>query len=50
MRTLVRAKVMVDGNELLTELSRESFDEMKLDVGSNVFIIIKLRRLRYFEV
>lgn len=50
MRTLVRAKVMVDGNELLAELSRESFDEMKLDIGSSVFIIIKLRRLRYFEV
>lgn len=50
LRALVRVKVNVDGNELLAELSRESFDEMKLNAGSSVFIIIKLRRLRYFEV
>ncbi len=50
LRALVRVKVIVDGSELLAELSRESFDEMKLDVGSTVHLIIKLRRLRYFEV
>ncbi|MHB8109828.1 MAG: ABC transporter ATP-binding protein [Syntrophorhabdaceae bacterium] len=50
LRTLVRVKVSVDGTELLSELSRETFDEMKLDTGSTVYLIIKLRRLRYFEV
>ncbi len=50
LRAVVRVKVMVDGTELLAELSRETFDEMKLAVGSAVHIIVKLRRLRYFEV
>ena len=50
LRTVVRVKVLVDGNELLAELSRETFDEMKLTAGSNVHLIVKLRRLRYFEV
>lgn len=50
LRVVVRVKVLIDGNELLAELPQETFDEMKLDVGSTVHIIIKLRRLRYFEV
>lgn len=50
LRTLVRVKVLVDGTELLAELSRETFDEMKLAAGSTVHLIVKLRRLRYFEV
>jgi len=50
LRAVVRVKVMVDGNELLAELPRETFDEMNLAVNSPVYVIIKLRRLRYFEV
>jgi len=49
LRSLVRVKVNVLGRELLTELSGEMFDEMNLSVGKEVFIIIKLRRLRYAE-
>jgi ABC-type molybdate transport system ATPase subunit len=41
--------VDVDGNKLLTEVSKETFDEMNLSLGQKVFIIIKLRRLRYAE-
>jgi ABC-type molybdate transport system ATPase subunit len=46
---VVRIKVDIDGNSLLTELSMEAFDEMNLDIGREVFVIIKLRRLRYVE-
>lgn len=49
LRSVVRVKVNVCGIDLLTELSVESFDEMDLSVGKEVFIIIKLRRLRYAE-
>lgn len=49
LRSVVRVKVNVCGIDLLTELSIESFDEMELFAGKEVFIIIKLRRLRYAE-
>lgn len=48
MRSVVRVKVDVGQNTLMAELSREAFDEMNLEVGSEVFVIVKLRRLRYF--
>jgi hypothetical protein len=32
----------------MAELSREAFDEMNLEVGNEVFVIVKLRGLRYF--
>ena len=49
LRAIVRVRVMVDGNDLLAELSRETFDEMKLSIGSPVHVIVKLRRVRYVE-
>ncbi|HBE44199.1 MAG TPA: hypothetical protein DDW17_01790 [Deltaproteobacteria bacterium] len=49
LRSVVRIRVDVDGNKLLTEVSKETFDEMNLSLGQKVFIIIKLRRLRYAE-
>ncbi|HOP85812.1 MAG TPA: ABC transporter ATP-binding protein [Syntrophorhabdaceae bacterium] len=49
LRSLLRLKVNVKGIEFLTELSKEAFDEMELSVGKEVFVIIKLRRLRYAE-
>jgi ABC-type Fe3+/spermidine/putrescine transport system ATPase subunit len=48
LRSLVRIKVSIGQNSLMTELPREMFDEMNLEVGSKVFVIVKLRRLRYF--
>jgi ABC-type sugar transport system ATPase subunit len=47
--SIVRLKVKVGGNVLLTELSNEMFEEMDLKVGQEVFLILKLRRLRYIE-
>lgn len=49
LRSVVRIKVNIDGNSLLTELPMETFGEMDLDIGQEVFVIIKLRRLRYVE-
>ncbi|MDD5010310.1 MAG: ABC transporter ATP-binding protein [Syntrophorhabdaceae bacterium] len=49
LRSVVRIKVNINGSSLLTELSMETFDEMNLDIGQEVFVIIKLRRLRYVE-
>lgn len=49
LRAVVRVHVMIDGNDLLAELSRETFDEMKLTKGSTVHVIVKLRRVRYVE-
>lgn len=49
LRAIVRVRVMIDGKDLLTELSRETFDEMKLTIGSTVHVIVKLRRVRYVE-
>lgn len=49
LRAIVRVRVMVDGNDLLAELPRETFDEMKLSIGSPVHVIVKLRRVRYVE-
>jgi len=47
-RSIVRVNVRIGTNRLMAELSREVFDEMNLEVGSEVFVIVKLRRLRYF--
>jgi molybdopterin-binding protein len=44
-----RVKVDVRGNILVTELSTEAALEMNLKEGKEVFVIIKLRRLRYAE-
>lgn len=47
---ITRVKVKAGGNILLTELPLEVFNEMDLRVGQEVFLILKLRRLRYTEV
>lgn len=49
LRSIVRVKVNVNGNNLMAEISKEAFDEMNLTIGQEVYIIIKLRRLRFTE-
>ncbi|MBA4418733.1 MAG: hypothetical protein C0392_12620 [Syntrophus sp. (in: bacteria)] len=49
LRSIVRVKVLIGGNTLLAELPMETFVEMNLEKGGEVFAIVKLRRLRYFE-
>jgi len=48
LRSIVRVKVCIGQNTLMAELSKEAFDDMNLGVGNEVFVIVKLRRLRYF--
>jgi len=47
--SVVRVKVRVGNNSLLAELPEATFEEMDLKVGQEVFVILKLRRLRYAE-
>ena len=49
LRSLVRVRVAIGTKSLLAEMPSEIFDEMNLEAGSKVYIIVKLWRLRYFE-
>ena len=49
INSTIRVRVAVGSNNLLTELQKSAFDEMDLDVGKEVYVIVKLRRLRYVE-
>jgi ABC-type Fe3+/spermidine/putrescine transport system ATPase subunit len=49
IRSVARIKIDVEGNALLAELPTDAFDEMELRVGQGVHVIVKMRRLRYFE-
>jgi len=44
--SLTRLRVKVGGNSLLTELPRDTFQYMDIKLGQEVFLILKLRRLR----
>ncbi len=46
--SLIRLKVEVGGNALFAELPQELFENMNLEVGREVFLILKLRRLRVY--
>ena len=49
INSTIRVRVAIGSNNLLTELQKSAFDEMNLDVGKEVYVIVKLRRLRYVE-
>ncbi len=49
LRSMARIKTLVGQNELLAELPTDMLQEMNLTVGQEVYVIVKLRRLRYFE-
>ncbi len=49
LRSVARIRIDVEGNTLLAELPADTLDEMGLLVGQRVHVIVKLRRLRYFE-
>ncbi|MBN2062690.1 MAG: ABC transporter ATP-binding protein [Deltaproteobacteria bacterium] len=46
---MVRVRVSVGKNSLLAELPAAAFDEMSIEEGKEVHVLIKLRRLRYVE-
>jgi molybdopterin-binding protein len=45
----VRVKVSIGKKTLLAELPISAFDEMSVEEGKEVHVVIKLRRLRYAE-
>ncbi len=45
----VRVRVSIGKNKLLAELPSGAFDELSLQEGKDVHVVIKLRRLRYVE-
>jgi ABC-type Fe3+/spermidine/putrescine transport system ATPase subunit len=49
INSTIRLRVAIGSNNLLTELQKSTFDEMTLSVGKEVYVIVKLRRLRYVE-
>jgi ABC-type sugar transport system ATPase subunit len=44
--SLMRLKVKVGGNNLLAELPKDIFEDMGIKIGQEIFLILKLRRLR----
>lgn len=48
-RSMVRVKVMIGRTGLTAELTESLFDEMGITEGSEIYVVIKLRRLRYTE-
>ena len=47
--TIVRLVVKVGENTLQAEMPRDIFEDMDLTVGKEVFLILKLRRIRVYE-
>ncbi len=45
----VRIWIDVDHNKLMAEVQSYIFEEMNLDVGKEVFIILRMRRIRCYE-
>ena len=45
----VRLEVMVEEKRLLTEMPHHIFEDMDLAVGKEVFLILKLRRIKAYE-
>jgi len=45
----VRVRVSVGGKSLLAEMPASAFNEISLEKGKEVYVVIKLRRLRYVE-
>ncbi len=45
----VRVRVGIGRTSLVAELTESAFDEMDITEGSEIYVVIKLRRLRYVE-
>ncbi len=49
LNSTVRVRVSIGKNNLLAELPENAFDELSIEEGKEVYVVIKLRRLRYIE-
>lgn len=48
-RNTVRIGIEVDGHNLMAEIPNHIFEEMDLAVGKQVFLILRMRRIRVYE-
>lgn len=48
-RSQVRVRMSIGRTSLVAELTESAFDEMDITEGSEIYVVIKLRRLRYVE-
>jgi ABC-type sugar transport system ATPase subunit len=48
-RSVVRVRISMGKTSLVAELSEGIFDEMDIAEGREIFVVVKLRRLRYVE-
>jgi ABC-type Fe3+/spermidine/putrescine transport system ATPase subunit len=48
-RSLVRVKLAIGRTTLVAELTEGAFDEMDIVQGQEIYVVVKLRRLRYVE-
>ena len=48
-RNTVRIGIEVDGHNLMAEIPNHIFQEMDLAVGKQVFLILRMRRIRVYE-
>jgi molybdate/tungstate transport system ATP-binding protein len=47
--TIVRLELAVNGLKLRSEVPQHIFEEMELEVGKQVFLVLKIRRIRVLE-
>jgi ABC-type Fe3+/spermidine/putrescine transport system ATPase subunit len=48
-RSLVRVRVAIGKTSLVAELAESAFDELDIAEGREIYVVVKLRRLRYVE-
>jgi ABC-type sulfate/molybdate transport systems ATPase subunit len=48
-RSLVRVRVAIGRTSLVAELAESAFDELDIVEGREIYVVVKLRRLRYVE-
>jgi ABC-type molybdate transport system ATPase subunit len=48
-RSVVRVKISIGRTSLVAELPEGIFDEMDIAEGREIYVVVKLRRLRYVE-
>lgn len=47
--SIIRVRLVIGKTKLLSEMPEDAFDEIVLEEGKKVYVVIKLRRLRYVE-
>ena len=48
-RNAVKIRILAGSNNLIAEIPHHIFEEMELAVGKEVFLILRMRRIRVYE-